>query len=62
MNRRPRASCVWPECTTQRGRLTEYCAVHVRVAKQCSFDDCKTRVAYWNREKLCSEHRWLASK
>lgn len=57
-----RSVCQWEGCTTQRGILTQFCAKHVTVAKQCRFDNCEARIAAWNYYELCKEHRWLSKK
>jgi hypothetical protein len=62
MTRKKQKPCPFDGC----GRLTwsssTYCTEHVTLAKTCVYDDCVSRVAFWNRSRLCKEHNWLASK
>ena len=58
----PKRPCEAKDCQRLSGQHSGFCIDHVRTAYQCCFDQCLARVAAWNRERLCKEHRWLANK
>ena len=54
--------CPYNGCGRMGWSSTTYCSEHVLIAKQCVFDNCTARIAYWNYYGFCPEHRWMTSK
>lgn len=62
MTRKKQKPCSFNGCGMLTWSSSTYCTKHVTLAKDCVYDDCVNRVAFWNRSRLCKEHNWLASK
>jgi hypothetical protein len=59
MATRKKKPCPFLGCGRLGWSSSTYCPEHVSVAKQCVFDRCGTRIAYWNHYGFCEDHRWM---